>query len=48
LRQTAAQYRHADIVQMAGADHMVFLGEALSITMGHTDDWLIKHELVPA
>jgi pimeloyl-ACP methyl ester carboxylesterase len=48
LRQTAAQYQHADIVQMAGADHMVFSGESLPITMGHLDDWLIKNELVPA
>jgi pimeloyl-ACP methyl ester carboxylesterase len=45
LRQTAAQYQHADVVQMAGVDHMVFSRESLSITMGHIDDWLIKNEL---
>jgi pimeloyl-ACP methyl ester carboxylesterase len=45
LRQTAAQYQHAEIVQMPGSDHMVFSGASLSITVGHIDDWLIKNQL---
>jgi pimeloyl-ACP methyl ester carboxylesterase len=48
LRQTAAQYQHADIVQMPGSDHMVFSGASLPITMGHIDDWLIKNQLISA
>jgi pimeloyl-ACP methyl ester carboxylesterase len=42
LRQTAAQYQHADIVQIPGADHMIFSGALLPITMGHIDDWLLR------
>ena len=47
LRQTAAQYQHADIVQMPGADHMVFSGSSLPITMGHIDKWLVENQLLP-
>lgn len=48
LRQTAAQYQRADIVEMPGSDHMVFSGASLPTTMGHIDDWLIKNQLIPA
>jgi pimeloyl-ACP methyl ester carboxylesterase len=46
VRQTAAQYRHADVVEMPGSDHMVFSGASLPLTMSHIDDWLIRNELV--
>ncbi|WP_331458347.1 alpha/beta hydrolase [Mycobacterium nebraskense] len=40
LRQTAAQYRHADVVHIPKSDHMVFSGASLATTMGHIDEWL--------
>jgi len=45
VRQTAAQYQHADIVQMPRSDHMVFSGASLPLTMSHIDDWLFRNQL---
>jgi pimeloyl-ACP methyl ester carboxylesterase len=47
LRQTAAQYRHADVVHIPKSDHMVFSGPYLPITMSHIDEWLTKNQLQP-
>ncbi|GAB1811403.1 alpha/beta hydrolase [Mycobacterium sp. MUNTM1] len=45
-RRAAARYPNASYVEISGSDHMVFSGPALSITMGHIDDW-IAHKVAP-
>lgn len=45
IRQTAAQYRHADVIHISKSDHMVFSGASLPITMGHIDEWLTENKL---
>lgn len=47
LQQTAAQYQHADVVQIPNADHMVFSGTCLPTTMSYIDEWLTKNRLRP-
>lgn len=47
LRQTAAQYQHADVVHIPKSDHMIFSGNYLPVTMRHIDEWLTKHDLLP-
>jgi pimeloyl-ACP methyl ester carboxylesterase len=46
VRKTAAQYQHADIVEMPRSDHMVFSGAALPVTMGLIDDWIARNHLL--
>ncbi|OBH11819.1 alpha/beta hydrolase [Mycobacterium sp. E1747] len=46
LRKTAAQYGHADVVEIPNSDHMVFSGASLPITMSHIDAWLTKNRLL--
>jgi pimeloyl-ACP methyl ester carboxylesterase len=45
-RLTAARYQNATYVEISGADHYVFSGEALPITMRYIDDWLAKNHLL--
>ncbi|OBJ16075.1 alpha/beta hydrolase [Mycobacterium colombiense] len=47
LRQTGAQYQHADVVHIPKSDHMIFSGDCLPITMSHIDEWLTKNQLLP-
>lgn len=47
LHQTAAQYQRADVVQIPNADHMVFSGSCLPITMSYIDEWLTRNQLHP-
>lgn len=47
LDQTAAQYRHAEVVRVPKADHMIFSGDFLSTTMTYIDEWLTANELLP-
>ncbi|MDT5354683.1 MAG: hypothetical protein QOJ56_3215 [Mycobacterium sp.] len=46
VRQTAAKYRQGTHVEIPHADHMVFSGEALPVTMGHIDDWIAKNHVL--
>jgi pimeloyl-ACP methyl ester carboxylesterase len=46
VRQTAARYRHGTSVEIPSADHMVFSGAALPVTMGHIDDWIAKNRVL--
>lgn len=48
VKQTAAQYQHADVVHMPRSDHMVFSGASLPVTMSHIDDWLTRNQLLSA
>jgi pimeloyl-ACP methyl ester carboxylesterase len=45
VRQTAARYQRATHVEISRADHMVFSGAALPVTMTHIDDWLVRNQL---
>jgi pimeloyl-ACP methyl ester carboxylesterase len=45
-RRTAARYRNATYVEIPESDHMVFYGHALSITMGHIDDWIARNNML--
>jgi hypothetical protein len=45
-RLTAARYQNATYVEIPGADHYVFSGEALSITMRHIDDWIARNPVL--
>lgn len=40
VRRTAARYENGSYIEIPGSDHLVFSGEALSVTMGHIDDWI--------
>jgi pimeloyl-ACP methyl ester carboxylesterase len=42
-RLTAARYRHGTYVEIPRADHMLFSGAALPVTMGHIDDWIARN-----
>jgi pimeloyl-ACP methyl ester carboxylesterase len=44
-RRTAARYRNATYVEIPGSDHMVFCGEAQSITMSHIDNWIARNHV---
>jgi pimeloyl-ACP methyl ester carboxylesterase len=39
-RRVATRYRRATYVEIEGADHMVFTGDLLSLTMQQIDKWL--------
>jgi pimeloyl-ACP methyl ester carboxylesterase len=45
-RRTAARYRDGTYVEIPGSDHLVFYGDALSITMGHIDDWIARNHVL--
>ena len=45
-RRTAARYENATYVEIPGSDHVVFCGAALSITMGHIDDWIARNNVL--
>ena len=45
-RRAAARFANASYVEIPRADHMVFHGRQLSITMGHIDDWMSGHDLL--
>jgi pimeloyl-ACP methyl ester carboxylesterase len=45
-RRAAARYRNATYVEVPRSDHMVFYGDALSITMGHIDDWIARNNVL--
>ncbi|KAA0080086.1 alpha/beta hydrolase [Mycolicibacterium sp. P9-64] len=44
-RTTARRHRNATYVEIPKADHLVFDGEFLPVTMKHIDDWVTTHEL---
>jgi len=44
-RRTAASFPNASYVEVPNADHMVFHGNQLAITMGHIDEWASRHGL---
>jgi pimeloyl-ACP methyl ester carboxylesterase len=46
VRQTAAKYRHGTYVEIPRSDHLVFCGEALPVTMGHIDDWIVRNHVL--
>jgi pimeloyl-ACP methyl ester carboxylesterase len=46
VRQTAARYQRGNSVEIPGSDHMVFSGAALSVTMGHIDDWIARNRVL--
>jgi pimeloyl-ACP methyl ester carboxylesterase len=48
VRQTAARYRHSRWVEIPRADHMVFSGAALPITMSYIDDWMARNRVLGA
>jgi hypothetical protein len=33
-------------VEIPRADHLVFFGEALPVTMGHIDDWIARNHVL--
>jgi pimeloyl-ACP methyl ester carboxylesterase len=41
--KTAAQYQRGTYVEIPRADHLVFSGEALPVTMGRIDDWIVRN-----
>jgi pimeloyl-ACP methyl ester carboxylesterase len=42
---TAARYQRGTYVEIPRADHAVFFGEALPVTIGHIDDWIARNRL---
>jgi pimeloyl-ACP methyl ester carboxylesterase len=46
VRQTAARYQHGSCVEIPRADHMVFSGAALPITMSYIDDWMARNRIL--
>jgi pimeloyl-ACP methyl ester carboxylesterase len=46
-RQTAGRYQKGTYVEIPRADHFVFGGEALPITMGHIDNWIAQNHCAP-
>jgi pimeloyl-ACP methyl ester carboxylesterase len=45
-RRTADRYRGATYVEIPGSDHMIFYGDALTITMGHIDYWIARNHVL--
>jgi alpha-beta hydrolase superfamily lysophospholipase len=45
VRQTAARYQQGTHVEIPRSDHMVFSGEALPVTMGKIDDWIVRNHV---
>jgi pimeloyl-ACP methyl ester carboxylesterase len=43
---TAARYQRRTYVEIPRADHLVFFGEALPVTMGHIDDWIARNHVL--
>jgi pimeloyl-ACP methyl ester carboxylesterase len=43
---TAARYHRGTYVEIPRADHLVFFGEALPVTMGHIDDWIARNHVL--
>ncbi len=43
---TAARYQRGTYVEIPRADHLVFFGEALPVTMGHIDDWIARNHVL--
>ncbi len=46
VRRLPRRYRNARYVEIAGADHMVFSGATLPVTMGHIDRWIADNQLL--
>ncbi|HEY7051263.1 MAG TPA: alpha/beta hydrolase [Mycobacterium sp.] len=47
--KTAARYQNSTFVEIPRADHLVFFGDALPVTMRHIDDWVARNRvLAPA
>jgi pimeloyl-ACP methyl ester carboxylesterase len=46
IRQTAARYQRGTHLQIPGADHMVFSGAALPVTMEFIDDWIARNHVL--
>lgn len=44
-RWTAARYQRGTYTEIPGADHLVFLGEALPAAMGRIDDWIARNNV---
>jgi pimeloyl-ACP methyl ester carboxylesterase len=44
--ETAARCQKGTCVQIPRADHLVFFGDALPVTMGHIDDWIARNQLI--
>lgn len=42
---TAARYQNGAYVEIPGADHLVFSGAALPVTMDRIDDWIAKNRV---
>ncbi|OBK21321.1 alpha/beta hydrolase [Mycobacterium asiaticum] len=47
VRQTAARYRHATVVEIPGADHMVLSGASLPVVLRVIDEWIASNGLGP-
>lgn len=47
-RETAAKYRNGTYVEIPGSDHLVFFGDALSVTMREIDTWMAEHRVLAA
>jgi pimeloyl-ACP methyl ester carboxylesterase len=45
-RRCAARYRNGTYAEILGSDHLVFHGNALSVTMDHIDDWITRNDVV--
>ncbi|HET7666369.1 MAG TPA: alpha/beta hydrolase, partial [Mycobacterium sp.] len=45
-RLTAARYQNGTYVEIPGADHYVFSGEALPVTMAHIDAWIARNHVL--
>ncbi|VBA61844.1 alpha/beta fold hydrolase [Mycobacterium attenuatum] len=45
---TAARYQQGGFVEIPRSDHLVFFGDALTLTMGHIDDWIARNRLLAA
>jgi pimeloyl-ACP methyl ester carboxylesterase len=43
---TAARYQRGSYVEIPRADHLVFFGEALPVTMCHIDDWIARNHVL--
>jgi pimeloyl-ACP methyl ester carboxylesterase len=44
--KTAVRYQRGTYVEIPRADHLVFCGEALPVTMGRIDDWIAKNRVL--
>ena len=44
--ETAARYQKGSFVEIPRSDHLVFFGDALPVTMGRINDWIVRNHVL--